>query len=96
MERLQQAWAARWGRRVTDTPLSYWSQASTTSTGVGVLLDPRSAPLFQVRPDELGDPRLLIIRSTEWTIANLYAPNDKGEREAFFDEVTRMLGGPTD
>jgi exonuclease III len=79
-------WARMWGRRAEDDlQLSYWSVSTARAAGVGILLHPDAARRFRrVDTPALG-VRGLVIQDGAECVANVYAPNDRMERERFFE-----------
>lgn len=88
---LSQMWARMWGKHNDPghAPLSYWSTGSAKSGGVAVLLTPSSAIKAKPWRVEQWSTRAIALSLEGVVLLNVYAPNQRAEREAFF----RELGG---
>ena len=84
---LECEWKRLWGISTTDptSQLSYWSLGTRQLGGVAILLTPDMARLAQPWPDLQTTPRQIALNVQDnFLLVNIYAPNDRAERELFF------------
>ena len=78
--------------RQHNTPVdgaSYWSVSGDKTGGVALLLDPRQRHVCQPWQQELWSKRVIALVVDDTLFINVYAPNDRHEREEFFESLRR-------
>ena len=86
-----QLWTSLWGRQHI-TPVdgtSYWSVSGDKAGGVALLLDPRQRHVCQPWQQELWSKRFIALVVDDTLFIDVYAPNDRHEREDFFEGLRR-------
>ena len=86
---LRLEWRRIWGQDCdTDqVPMSYWSYGSSRSSGVAILLTPQAALHAAAWNEDRWNTRAIGISVHDMYILNVYAPNDRPERESLFDSL---------
>ncbi|CAI5712111.1 unnamed protein product [Peronospora farinosa] len=80
------SWSTNWGAQYSDchTESSYWSVSADKTGGVAILLDPRKQQVCQRWHPELWSKRVIAVIVDSILLVNVYAPNDRQERERLF------------
>lgn len=71
---------------------SYWSVSSGKTGGVAILLDPRRQHECHQWHPELWSQRVIAVVVKSILVVNVYAPNDRTERERLFRQCSNGPG----
>ena len=92
---LQTLWLRGWGLTGVSAPSEYswWSVGSSSSAGVGILVNPKTTLKIMGLVKGFGiTTRMMALRTQYFTIVTIYAPtNGKIEREIFFQELHKKV-----
>jgi exonuclease III len=85
-EDMQRQWARLWGKRNDreGEALSHWSTTGNKTGGVAILLPLLEAQTAQPWQRNRWSNRVISVSAGEVLLMNVYAPNDRVERETFF------------
>ena len=90
---IQKAWGQVWGLKDVAVleKLSYFSTSSSSAKGVGVFVSPHSNLIIkEVKFCKNFEDRAMIVRTEDWTLVNIYAPNQRQDRENFFKQLSKI------
>lgn len=82
---LTRQWASQWGHTHDESnPLSYWSVSNDRKGGVAILKHPNHTKLGKLILLPVYRDRVMILETNTTRIINIYAPNNKKERDTLF------------
>jgi exonuclease III len=89
---LQAEWKRMWGQQYQhpDQELSYWSVDDSKRGGVAILLNPSGTGKATPWRQRSWTNRCISLQLPNYLLVNVYAPNDRVEREDFFTGLIAM------